>query len=304
MGGAVGAADGEGVGVTLDEAELLVGSKGRNGGVVDLDDDVTLAEATLVGFAVLANEAYHGTASVGHDGHLGLLVADGDNTAPVVRLEQHALLEGIDDDGAVVEQFGADVGAASLGDDMHVAEHEFTPLQTVEGKEIDGVGTFHTMCADGVLTDGAPLYLSGHVTTLIDMLLEALAVHGIEVLEAGVEQHMVHVAHKRTDPYVGHETAELVLHLVTLLPDKELLLIGEDEATVLHVYLAAKSFVDEVEADDAVVASGDGTAGDDGTEVAVDGQMTHAERGQLYHTQGIGVVVDVEGDDVSHLTQP
>lgn len=304
MGGAVGAADGEGVGVALDEAELLVGSKGRNGGVVDLDDDVALAEATLVGFAVLTDEAYHGSASVGHDGHLGLLVTDGDDTAFVVRLEQHALLEGIDDDSAVVEQFGADVGTATLGNDMHIAEHEFTPLQTLEGEEIDGVGTFHAMCPDGVLSDGTALNLCGYMTTLIDMLLKALAVHGIEVLESGVEQHVVHVPHKRTDPHVGHETAELVLHLVALLPGKKLLLIGEDEATVLHVYLAAESFVDEVEADDTVIASGDGAAGDDGTEIAVDGEMTQAEHGQLHHTQGIGVVVDVEGDDVTHLAKP
>ena len=271
--------------------------------VVDLDDDVALPQAALVGIAVLADEAYHGASSVGDDGHLGLFVADGDDAAPVVGLEEDTPLEGVDDDGTVVEQFRANVGTAFLGDDMHVAERELVPLQTVEGEEEYGVGTFHAMSPDGMLTDGTSLNLCGYVTTLIDMLLEALAIHGIKMGVAGVEQHAVHVAHKGTDPHVGHEAAELVFHLVAQLLGKELLLVGKDKATVLHVYLTAEALVDEVEADNAVIASGDGTAGDDGTEIAVDGEMTHAERGQLHHAHGIGMVVDIEGNDVAHLTQ-
>ncbi len=301
--GALQVADGVGVGLALDEAPLLEGRDAGNVAVVDLQNHIATTQAALVGIAVLADEAYHRAAPVGHDGHLEWLVADHCLVALVVRLEQHAFPEGVDDERAVVEQLGADVRAAFLRNGMHIAEGEVGPLQTVEGQEIDGIGMFHSMHADGALPDSLSLHLCGHMTALIDMLLETLAVHGIEVLESGVEQHMVHVAHKGADPHVGYETAELVLHLVALLLGKELLLVGKDKTLVLGVYLTAKPFVDEVEADDAVIASRDGTGREDGAEIAVDGEVTQTEGRQLYDAQGVGMVVDVEGDDVAHFAE-
>ena len=295
-------ADGVDVGLAWLEVQLLEDGEAGNVAPIDLEDDVSLAQAITVGFALLADEA-DGSASVhGNNGHLERLVANGQLVSlGLIWLEEHALLEGVDDDGAVVEQFGTNMRRAFLSDRMHVAERKVTPLQTVEGKEIDGVGTLHTMHADGMLTNGTSLNLRRYLTALIDMLLETLAVHGIEMRKARVEQGTVHVPHERADPHIGHKTAELVLHLETLLLGKELLTVREYHAVVLHIKLTAKPFVDEVETDDAIVAARNGTTTSDNSQIAIDNQAAQTERGQLYHTNGVRMVVDVEGDHVAYL---
>lgn len=174
-------ADGVDVDIALLEVQLLEDGEVGDVAPIDLEDDVSLAQATTIGSTLFADEA-DGWASVhGDDGHLELLVANDELIGLAMGLEEDALLKGIDDDGAVVEQLGTNGGTAFAGDGMIVAQGEVIPLQTVESQEIDGVGTFHTMQANGMLTNGTSLDLCRYLTALIDMLLEALTVHGIEM---------------------------------------------------------------------------------------------------------------------------
>ena len=179
--GAITMADGIDVDIALLEVQLLEDGEVGDVAPIDLEDDVSLAQATTIGAALFADEADSWAAVHGDNGHLELLVANDELIGLAMGLEEDALLKGIDDDGAVVEQLGTNGGTAFAGDGMIVAQGEVIPLQTVESQEIDGVGTLHTMQANGMLTNGTSLDLCSYLTALIDMLLEALAVHGIEM---------------------------------------------------------------------------------------------------------------------------
>lgn len=109
------------------------------------------------------------------------------------------------------------------------------------------------------------------------------------------------MAHEGAHPDIRHEAAELVFHLVALLLGKELLAVGKYHAMVLRINLTAESFIDEVEADDAIIASTDGATTSYDCQIAVDEQAAQTERWQLYHTNGVRLVVDVKGDNVAHL---
>ena len=110
MHGTVGASDGEGIGATLDEGELLHGSDVGNVAPVYADDDVVVPQTVAVSLALFADKADNRTTADGNDRELCLLVTD---CQLIIlgsgRLEQHTFLKGIDDEVAVGQQLGTDV---------------------------------------------------------------------------------------------------------------------------------------------------------------------------------------------------
>lgn len=74
--GAVGSEKAEGVGLAFDEAETKKVGKGEDEALVDLEDDVALSHACLVGLALVPDEADGGASLLGHEGNAKLAVGD------------------------------------------------------------------------------------------------------------------------------------------------------------------------------------------------------------------------------------
>lgn len=83
--GAVGSEKAEGVGLAFDEAETKKVGKGEDEALVDLENDVTLSHACLIGLALVPDEADGSASLLGHEGNAKLAVGDANGGRSPIR---------------------------------------------------------------------------------------------------------------------------------------------------------------------------------------------------------------------------
>ena len=148
--------------------------------------------------------------------------------------------EGIDDDGAEVEEFRSNLRGSLRGDGVQVGECEVAPFQPVEMQEHHFVLLLESEATEREMSFGTPFHLSLNAGPEVlvqigkvggEMLVEAFAAHRVEQWCPCVEKSLVGMPHEWTHIQIRHEPLQFVSQRVArlFLCTEEFLLIGENQ---------------------------------------------------------------------------
>ena len=144
--------------------------------------------------------------------------------------------EGIDDDGAEVEEFRSNLRGSLRGDGVQVGECEVAPFQPVEMQEHHFVLLLESEATEREMSFGTPFHLSLNASPEVlvqigKVRVEAFAAHRVEQWCPRVEESFVGMPDKWTHIQIRHEPLQFVSQRVArlFLCTEEFLLIGENQ---------------------------------------------------------------------------